>query len=231
MCLQIFKRRRAGCDRDRSAEACSHSRHDVARLVANVHACVRQHRRLHRGLLEALGLVERAQRGRGLRDDLVQVRREPDHRELLDQPLRVARPARDHAGRVAAALQLGESILHVRQHFEPLGLVDLGEEVRVRKLGVLGPQMLGHAEPDVVGGKRLAKARRRERGLVPEFVERVFRGDIQRSVDIDQRAVEIEKDRLEFARGQMNSPSFPTGVCKDAARTVKRTPGKGKSLY
>src|SRR5579862_3055903 len=62
--------------------------------------------------------------------------------------------------------------------------------------------MLRHSQPDVVSRKRLAKALMRERRFMPEVVERVFRGDIQWSVDIDQGAVEIEKNRFEFARRQ-----------------------------
>src|SRR5208282_1723043 len=77
-------------------------------------------------------------------------------------------------------------------------------------------------EPYVIAGKRLAIALMGERRIVAELVERVFRGDIQRAVNIDQRAVEIEKDRLEFARCQQNSSSFPTEVCRDAERAVKR---------
>src|ERR1700688_4488871 len=90
----------------------------------------------------------------------------------------------------------------MRQNFEPLGLVDFRKEVGVRELRILGPQMLRHSQPDVIGGKRLAKALMRERRFVPELVDRVFRRDIQRSVDIDQGAVEIEKDCFEFARRQ-----------------------------
>ena len=44
-----------------------------------------------------------------------------------------------------------------------------------------------------------AKPLMRQGRFVPELVDRVFRGDIQRSVDIDQGAVEIEEDRFEFA--------------------------------
>src|ERR1019366_2985659 len=100
-----------------------------------------------------------------------------------------------------------QGILHVRQHLETLGLVDFGQEVRVRELHVLRPEMLRHSEPYVIAGKRLAKALMGERRIVAELV---------------QRAVEIEKDRLEFARCQQNSSRFPTGVCRDAERAVKR---------
>jgi len=222
LCFEALRRRRAGGDRDRRAETRAERGHDVARFVADVHAGVGKYRRLERGLFEALRLVERAQRRRGLRDDLVEVRGEPDHRELLDQPLRIARAAGNDAGRIAAPFEFGQGVLHVRQHLEPLGLVDFSQEVCVRQLRVLGPEMLRHSQPYVVGGKCLAIALMGERRIVAEFVERAFRGDIQRPVDIDQRAVEIEKDRLEFARCQQNSSSFPTGVCRDAQQAVKR---------
>ena len=83
--------------------------------------------------------------------------------------------------------------------FEPLGAVDLGEKIGERELGIFGALVLGQAEKWIVLFERLMVVLAGQRRSVAEVVERAARGDIERPVDIDQGAVEIEEDRFEFA--------------------------------
>jgi hypothetical protein len=70
--------------------------------------------------------------------------------------------------------------MNVGQNFEPLGAVEFGDEVGKGEAQILGPQMIGKAEIEVVAGDRLTVAFGGERGAVAELVEGVARGDIER---------------------------------------------------
>jgi hypothetical protein len=59
--------------------------------------------------------------------------------------------------------------------------------------------MVGKAEVEVIAGERLAVALGGERRTLAELIESVARSDIERSMEIDQGAVEVEKDSLEAA--------------------------------
>src|SRR5713101_4583482 len=75
---------------------------------------------------------------------------------------------------------------------EPFGLVELRDEVGEREFEIVGALMLGDAKPVIVARRRLMVTLAGER-LVAQVVERVTRGDIERSVNIDESAVEVEK--------------------------------------
>jgi len=57
--------------------------------------------------------------------------------------------------------------------------------------------MVGKAEIKVVAGERLAVVLGRERRALAELIEGIARRDIKRPVEVNQGAVEIEKDGLE----------------------------------
>src|SRR5580704_16085674 len=62
---------RAGGDRNLGPVSCRRGRHDIARFVADVHACLRQHGCPRGGVLEAFGLVQRSKRSGSLGQNLV----------------------------------------------------------------------------------------------------------------------------------------------------------------
>jgi hypothetical protein len=84
---------------------------------------------------------------------LVEERHQSDHRELRHKALRIARPRRDSRHGVTAPLQLGQGLMHMRQDFEPLRPIELGNEVSERQLQVLGPQRLRQTEIHIVAGE------------------------------------------------------------------------------
>jgi len=79
------------------------------------------------------------------------------------------------------------------QYLEPLGAVDLGEKVGERELGVLGTLVLGQAEVGIVVLERLMVVLAGQRRKVTEVVERAAHSVVERPMDIDQGAVEVER--------------------------------------
>ncbi len=91
------------------------------------------------------------------------------------------------------------------QNFQALGAIDLGHEVGEGELGVLRAHVLGNPEPHVVARHQVAIALASERRRMTQLFERALGGNIERPVDINQRAVEVKEDRLEFASGQLTN--------------------------
>src|SRR5580693_8406922 len=87
--------------------------------------------------------------------------------------------------------------MHVRQHFEPFRAIEFGDEVGEGQLKILRMQMLWQPEVHVVPRERLAIALRGQLWVLPEMIQGVSRGNVERSVDVNQGAVEIEENRLE----------------------------------
>src|SRR5205814_20089 len=66
-----------------------------------------------------------------------------------------------------------------------------------------GTAIFRNAQPDVVAAQSLTILLGREFSLVPDIAKGVASCDIQRAVNIDEGAVEIEEDRFENARCQI----------------------------
>ena len=154
------------------------------------------------------------------------MRCETHHRKLFEQHARVAGAAGHDRGGISQALELGQNLRHMRQNFHPLGGINFRHKVGKRQLREITLHMLRSAEHAIVTLDGLPVTLVRKRGRMTEIVERFFRREIERPVNIDQRAVEVEEHRLEF---EFRQKLFPAPIESSAMASTFEPPICGLS--